>query len=79
MNLKTVLDFMYSEGKNVQVRSFQGDGWMIIMASEGDSLRISCSDLDSGAETFLDFYFSLAGDASKVRWMEFQSKLRVPQ
>lgn len=81
MSIKNVLDFMYSEERNVRVQSFWDSGWTISLGDPAngfsDSLQVECDDLDTGAVTFLDLYFALQGEAAEVRWFQFQSKLRA--
>lgn len=78
MNLKLVLDFMYSEERNVRVQSFWDGGWTIQMGDPtngfNDSLQVQSDDLDEAAATFIDLFIALEGEAASLRWFQFQNK-----
>jgi len=77
MSLKTVLDFMYFEERNVRVQSFLDGGWTIMMGdpenSFSDSLQVQHDDLDEAAAIFIDLFLELEGEASRPRWFQFEN------
>lgn len=77
--LKMVLDFLYSEERNVQVQSFLDTGWTITLGDPqngfSDTIRVQCSGLEFGAMWFLSLYLAHEGAIARARWESFRQRL----
>jgi len=75
VNIKTVLDFMYSEERNVYVQSFWDSGWTIMLGDPtngfSDSPQVQHEDLDEAATTFINEFLAIEDDATSMRWFQF--------